>query len=323
METKDLIVNEDGYTEFMNTTVARWLAESVHHATFKSFDGTTLSYFYAIPKEHKANIQMFHGFSEGFPKYHEMAYYFYSQGYAFFFLEMRGHGYSGRFIDNEDYVYIEDYDKYVEDEKAFYDRIVRDKLYRKPLYLFSFSMGGAVAALFIEKYPEAFRKAVMTSPMLEIRTGGIPWPVVHAVMFYAKRRRVMKTPGPGQHPFDAEHDDYNRDRAISKSRYDYVRGYQVLDHHYRTCCATYAWMDASFKADKKLMRHAKEIQTPILLFSAGADELVEPKAHEEFARKAQNVQLMRYDDSHHEIFSDKYETRLDFYTRMFDFISEP
>lgn len=319
-DIRKLVVNEDSYDEFMNTTVAKWLKESVHHGTFKSFDGTELSYFYAIPKNHKANIQMLHGFCEGFPKYHEMACYFYSQGYAFFFLEMRGHGYSQRFVDQNDYVYVDSYDQYVDDAKAFYDRIVRDKLYRKPLYLFSFSMGGAVSALLMEKYPDIYAKAVMTSPMLQIQTGGIPWAVVHGVMFYAHRRRLMKTPGPGQHRFDASNDEFNEQRAVSKCRYRYVRRHDVSDSHYQTFCATYGWMDASFKADKKLMKHASEIKTPVLLFQAGADQAVEPKAQDEFAKKAQNVQIVRYPDSHHEIFSDKYDTIIDFYTRLFEFL---
>ena len=39
-------------------------------------------------------------------------------------------------------------------------------------------MGGAVASLFLEKYPEVFSAAVLCAPMIAPQTRGVPFPVV-------------------------------------------------------------------------------------------------------------------------------------------------
>ena len=43
-----------------------------------------------------------------------------------------------------------------------------------PLFLFGHSMGGCVSALFLEKYPDTFKAAVLTSPMLKMLFGTMP-----------------------------------------------------------------------------------------------------------------------------------------------------
>lgn len=313
------LLKEDDYISVMNSENKKWREENVKQGTFKSFDGTKINYYYAIPKERKGNIMMFHGYSEFFGKYHEMAWYFFQEGYAFFFMEMRGHGYSQRFVNRMDYVWIDTYDNYVDDQKAFYDKVVKDKLGKKPLYLFCHSMGGAVGALFLEKYPDIFKKAVLSSPMLQINTGSYPRLVARAVMWYARRRRLGKMPGPGQREWDPD-DRADREYTYSKARYDYIKEMQLEDVHHQTCCATFGWMDASFKADRKLVRNASKCVTPVLLFQAGADTLVTAKGQNRFAKKAHDVTVVRYEKAAHEIFSDAYDTRVDYFTRLFTFL---
>lgn len=59
-------------------------------------DGTRLRSYAAVNPEEKASIVMIHGFCEFFGKYHETAWRFYQEGYSVFFVELRGHGASGR-----------------------------------------------------------------------------------------------------------------------------------------------------------------------------------------------------------------------------------
>lgn len=313
------LLGEDDYLAVMNSENKKWRDANVRQGTFKSFDGAVMNYYYAIPKDCRGSIMMFHGYSEFFGKYHEMSWYFYQEGYAFFLMEMRGHGYSERLVDRMDYVCIDDFEKYVDDEKAFYDKVVRDKLNHRPLYLFCHSMGGAVGAFFLEKYPDVFKKAVLSSPMLQINTGDIPMPVVNMMIWYAKRKRLMKKPGPGQREWNPD-DRADREYTYSKARYDYVKEQQLSDVHHQTCCATYGWMAASFKADKKILKNASKVTTPVLLFQAGKDTLVRPEGQNGFAKKAHDVTIVRYENSAHEIFSDAYETRVDYYNRLFNFL---
>ena len=100
----------------------------------------------------------------------------YEEGYSIYFLELRGHGLSYRPVTNPSMVDIGDFDEYVEDLKSFLDTIViPDQTENSelpdytalPLFLYAHSMGGCIATLFLEKYPDIFQAAVLSSPMIK------------------------------------------------------------------------------------------------------------------------------------------------------------
>ena len=168
------LLGEDDFLEAMNGPCKKWRESCVKDGYFSSFDGTKIHYYYAVPESPKAVIVMFHGFCEFFGKYHEMAWYFYQKGYGFFFPEMRGHGLSGGKLPEKDLVHVRNYRQYVADMKIFFESIVKIKAAPNiPKLLFAHSMGGAIGALYLEKYPDDFKGAILSSPMLRLKTGGI------------------------------------------------------------------------------------------------------------------------------------------------------
>lgn len=86
--------------------------------------------------------------------------------------------------------------------------------------LFAHSMGGCVGALYLEKYPETFKKAVLSSPMmrmaLEPRLKKVARPLclVQKALHRAKRLAI------GQERFD-ERPDFKNSCALSEARYSY------------------------------------------------------------------------------------------------------
>ena len=86
-----------------------------------------------------------------------MIYYFLQAGYSVFIAEHRGHGRSERRLSNMDKVYVESFAQYVRDLRIFVNKIV--KRHQNEMILFAHSMGGAIGALYLQRYPGVFQKA--------------------------------------------------------------------------------------------------------------------------------------------------------------------
>ena len=157
------LIKDVDYDEYMENENPRWRSEYVKQGDFSSFDGLNLRYYHASQgegKEPKGCIVMLHGYCGFWGKFHEVAHFFWQAGFDVFFLEQRGHGYSGRQIDDKDMVHVIDYADYIADVKTFMDKIVMPSAGKLPKIIYAHSMGGAIAALFLEEHPEYFDAAV-------------------------------------------------------------------------------------------------------------------------------------------------------------------
>ena len=117
-------LGEDNFAEAMENENARWRSDCTPQGEITTSDGINLNYYSAVPANPKAVIALVHGFCEFWGKYHEYAWYLYQAGYAVYFLEQRGHGYSEGKCKEPDVVFIDDYDTYVEDYKIFVDTVI-------------------------------------------------------------------------------------------------------------------------------------------------------------------------------------------------------
>lgn len=173
-----MIITEEKYNEELTRYVLPFIRLNFEDGYMKSADGTRIHYGYVTTPVAKAAIVISHGFTECMPKYYEMIYYFAKAGYSVYMVEHRGHGFSERSVSDMSMVTVNSFDDYVSDLDMFIREIVMKREGRRPLYLYGHSMGGAIAALYLEKHPEVFTKAVLSSPMIEMLYGNfhiLPW----------------------------------------------------------------------------------------------------------------------------------------------------
>lgn len=313
------LLGENDFLSAMDGPCRKWREKSVKNDSFTSFDGTIINYYYAFPDQMKAVIVMFHGFCEFWGKYHEMAWYFYQQGYGFFFPEMRGHGLSGGKLTEKDLVHVKNYGPYVSDMKLFFDRVVSKQDETK--ILFAHSMGGAIAALYLEKYPSDYKAAILSSPMLRLKTGGLSPAKINLLRLYVHLCHKEKKLSVGQHHFDGVN-VFETSSCQSKARYDYLFGQRLANEEYQTYGATFGWSLASLSATKKLVKNAYRIKTPLLVFEAGNDHLVDPTGYTDFLAKVPQAEHIKYETSKHEIFNSTADVRADYYKRIFDWLKQ-
>ena len=318
------LLGEDDYDAYMEGENRNWRDRYVRGGDFKTFDGLTLRYYLAAhDQDHRARacIVMIHGYCGFWCKFHEMAEYYWREGYDVFFLEHRGHGYSARQVQEDDLVHVRDYEDYVKDLRVFMEEIVKPQTEGLKKVLFAHSMGGAVGSLYLETYPGDFDGAILSSPMLAVRTNGIPPFIIPLMRAKIALLRQEKVPFHGARPWTGE-PAFETSSAMSLNRYMYIFKKRQEDSHYQTNRMSSGWAAASFRATAKVLKEAGRIQIPILLFSAGNDALVDNEGHAVFADRTANTEWVFYEGAKHELFNASDRIRWNYYARIFRFLKE-
>ena len=337
--------DEAGFTEAAGTILKPWLEKHVSGGQFESFDKTKIRYYRAVRPAAKAVIVMVHGFCEFFGKYHETAYNFWENGCSVYFIELRGHGGSGRSVADPDVVDVEDFSEYVEDVKCLLDKVVlpetpglrlRSDIGRRGsargdekdsarLLLFAHSMGGCVGGLFLERYPGYFCAAVLSSPMLGMAFRDTPPWQVKLLLLASKVRGWKEEMMPGMEHFDPDRPDLEGSGTISQARYFYqfdMRKDPATGGIYTMNAATWNWGRAAMKATQDFAQDMEQIRIPVLLCQAGKDQYVDNEAQNEFAKTAKHVKLVCFPESKHEIYAGDPESMRRYYRELFRFFSK-
>ena len=314
------IFAEASFTEQMKTEVALWREENLKAIRYKSYDDTKIHAVYALNPNARGSVVFVHGFTEFIEKFLEPLYYFYEEGYSVFMYDQRGHGRSGRKIEDREKVYVGSFDEYVEDLWYFIDHIVAEKEPDLPRFLFGHSMGGCISALFLERYPEVFKAAILTSPMLKVNFGNTPELAAAAMAAFSKIIGRETHPIPGASSFSAN-PDFENACCTSEVRYSWVLDLQKKHRAYQTVAATFGWIRAAIEATAEVEEGAANAAMPILLLQAGNDTLVDNSAQDKFAQMAPNVTLVRIPEAKHEIYRSSESTLETYYKTIFDFLA--
>lgn len=264
-------------------TMSQQLAQCRKEGTFSGFDGKPLYYEYFEAQDSHGSVVIVHGLSEFTAKYHEFAWYLLNQGYDVFLYDQRCHGRSCRLTKRSDMIHVGAFSHYRKDLDLFVRNVVR-KVTHKPLYLYAHSMGGAVAAQYLAHHPEIFSRAVLSAPMFEPFTGGVPIPVARHSLWLASFMGMGKKKFWGADEFDPDY-PFERSSDESRARFQKNMGLRLSDSRYCTTPLTIRWVQQSVSLRRRLTspRFLQKIQTPILLLSAELDGVVNPAAHKQFA----------------------------------------
>ena len=186
-------------------------------------------------------------------------------------------------------------------------------------------MGGCVSALFLEKYPEYFCAAVLSSPMLRMTFGSTPQWEVKLLMLASKVRGWKEELLPGMQHFDPDKPDFEGSGASSRARFDYQFAMRVdpsTEGMYTMNAATWNWGRAAMKATQDAAGEAEKITIPVLLCQAGKDVYVDNEGQNEFARKGKHVKLVRFPQSEHEIYASDPESMEQYYKELLWFFDK-
>jgi lysophospholipase len=290
---------------------------------FVAPDGAKLRWGHLPAPHPRAECVMVGGFSECIEKYFETTVDLATRGISVWCLDWRGQGGSERPRRWPSRPRPRRYDRDASDLVLFADSLPATRL---PRLLIGHSMGGAIALLCLRRSARLFDAAILSAPMLGLRTGRIPCNLARCITGAARvsglglcfipgagRWRPDRVPSPAGSRISS-------DPERCRVQFDWFSARAQL----RVDEPTYGWLDAAFRLIAKINRKEflAEIRTPIMLASAGIEAFVEPEAHRRAARFLPDCTLVEFPDSKHEPFLEQDAIRNRWFDAIDRFIEE-
>lgn len=287
-----------------------------------SADGKVMLRYRAFVRaEHTANIILVHGYGERIEKFRELAFDIYSQGFNVFLYDQRGFGLSTRLSQDNNGVYVDRFDNYVWDLQKFVQFIDKEQA-NKPKFIFSHSMGGAVATLMVHQNPGLVQALILSTPMFEIDSKGVPNRLAEAIAHTAEALGFGKNLIFGK--VEKPRSDFTQAATQSKIRWQIYLDFQQSPAQAEKISGgpTFNWLAESLSATSKIdsKEFASSITLPTLLFQADYDQYVLPGAQDRYCARAVNCQKIRFEGSRHEIYREQDSIRVPYMQELLGFI---
>ncbi len=217
-------------------------------------------------------------------------------------------------------MHIEHFEDYVLDLVHLTEKLVLPAAGELPVYLYCHSMGGCIGAWTIEAYPSLFKRAVLSSPMLGLSFGKIPVPVVYVAASLKGIGEKRKEPLDPISAFQAE-PDFAASCDSSECRYLYYFAKREKDVSLQTTAPAINWGKQSVKACARVTsrRETAKISIPVLLFQAGADEVVKNESQDLFVSSVKNIEKVRVEGMKHELYMTASPVLIPYWEKIFSF----
>ena len=274
--------------------------------SFAAADGVRLRWGHLPAEQPRADCVMVGGFSECIEKYFETIADLAACGLSVWCLDWRGQGGSERPRRLPSRPRPRRFDRDAV-ELALFTRTIPAAGW--PRILIGHSMGGAIALLCLRRHPGLFDAAILSAPMLGIRTAGVPPSLVRCFSGLARVAGLGKcfVPGAGAWRPDRipspERSRVSNDPERCRLQYAWFLEHAAL----RMDEPTWGWLHASLRLATRLAR--KEflcgIDIPILLASAGLETFVSPQSHRRAAGMLPDCTLVELPASKHEPFLER------------------
>ena len=268
----------------------------------------------------KGNVVILHGFSEFCQKYRETIWYFYNLGFNVFIYDQRDHGFSYRYAPDSQLLNVEKFENYVSDLEFIINNEITDVAPNLDLYIFSHSMGGAVATYYCINHPEKVKKLVLSSPLVTLKTNNIPQFAVKLLARFTAKRKGSFSAFPFQSGFN-KNVKLEDSSDMSKARFLENLKLRINNPALQPSIATNNWMLESAKVKKHLFKkgNLSKIKTETVMFIAENEQTIKKGMQIKFANKLPNCKLFETANTKHNIFSSGDETLEFYYKTIFDF----
>ena len=319
----DFLVQDPCYTEVMNGAVLPWLQEKEKVSLIPGYEGRPLYCVSYTAEKPVGTVLIIHGFTENAFKYAELIFSLLHLGYSVVSYDQRGHGRSWRAdgLPAPSVTHVDRFTDYVSDMKIVCDTFLSQC--GQPYFLFAHSMGGAVASLFMEQYPDIFSAAVLSSPMIAPYIGAVPVfaasALGHIAQFLGKQKKNPFFMKPYSGP-----EDFGTSCATDPERFAWYDEIKALRTEFQNNVPSYQWSLEALKVTKQILLPGapEKITCPVLLFSAETDFSVLPGPQKEFIRRVRNGHYEFVSGSRHEIFRSVNSVLFPWWHRIICFYSD-
>ena len=320
MFNEDYLISCPSYSDAMRENVIPWLESREHTRLVSGYGSNPIFTVYYQADDPLATVFIVHGFTENAFKYSEVIYSLLHKGLSVVAYDHRGHGRSWRDegVPDPSVTHVDSFQEYVSDLRLICESYRRDM--PSPHFVFAHSMGGAVAALFLEQYQDIFQAAVLSSPMIAPNLHGIP----------AGLAKMLGTAARGLHkgkknPFFMKTysgpEDFTTSCATDPERFAWYDQVKLARTEFQNSVPSYQWSVESINVTKQILAPGapEKISCPVLLFSAEHDGSVLPEPQKAFIQRVRNGEHILVKDSRHEIFRSRNEVLFPWWHQVLSF----
>lgn len=243
-------------------------------------DGVRLRTVRWIKPAHETHgtVLLVQGRSEFVEKYFEVVGELLARGFSVVTFDWRGQGLSSRQLPERTKGHVRDFSEFDSDLHLVMDRIVHEHG-TKPYVALAHSMGGNILLRYLHDFPHEFERAVLTAPMLAIKSPNFPvWVAKGAAALWtaAGAHGAFVFGGAKQDPL-AEVFEGNTVTS-DKGRFERAMACLKAEPKLAVGQPTFGWVEAAFRSMTLVASEefAQAIETPVLLIGAAHDKLVHP-----------------------------------------------
>ncbi|QDK41837.1 hypothetical protein DOM21_10325 [Bacteriovorax stolpii] len=314
--TSAFAISESNYaTEYKEKILP--LIGSFKNATFKGQAGVNIHYAtYTSNDQSTRCLVILPGRSEPLEKYAEVVYDLdhgaKAGAFKYFLMDHRGQGSSGRMINDEasdsEKGYVDHFENYALDVKTFLDTVVGNAGCSEKL-LIAHSLGAGIAVDFMQKNPEYFDRAFLTSPMLKIQTAPYSYAVARSIVLASMAAGRGKKYAVGQKPFNPNRNFEANTFTTSEARYNMAM--DMFDYFPQTKLGgvTNRWLNEVMSATAHIRKNYSDLKLPLRMAHAGNETYSEPSEMVRLCEEAPHCNRVFLKDSKHEVLMDQDHNR--------------
>ena len=256
-----------------------WWNKHVTYSRFRrqGIDIICASFQHSIKQDTKqstpiANVIFITGLTESFIKYSETIQYLFNRGFNVFTYDHQSQGLSGRWLAENQSIWIHSFEDYVDDFVYFVTTIAKEHP-SLPTYLVTHSMGGLIGATAMSRQPTLINRAVLCAPMFRNKCGmkaldyryPLPQPLAYwitSLMCYVGLGTMHAMGFFKEKPTDKLR------LNVTTSDQQQLNKWQDLRMRYPnliTTCVTNDWVLKSIRAQKKFATRYEFVRTNTLV----------------------------------------------------------
>lgn len=271
--------------------------------------------------EARGTVLLIGGRTEFIEKYFEVIGELLLRGLSVVTFDWRGQGLSTRALPEHHKGHVRDFSEFDADLAAVVSRVLREHG-TKPYHALAHSMGGNILLRYLHDFPHEFDRAVLTAPMLAVKTA--PYP-----QWFARAMATATTSLGAHNAFvfgGAKLDPLAQVFATNGVTSDEGRF-----HRFMNClkaepklalgAPTFGWLEAAYRSMTLVASEefAQGIETPVLLIGAAHDQLVHPGADMTLIRRIKRGMYVML-KAEHEIMMERDDIRRAFWACFDPFV---
>ena len=272
--------------------------------------------------ESKGTVVILGGFRENSEKYFEVTRDMQKRGFDVYLMDWRAQGGSEKFIKGSQKSHNEGYDEQIATLDTFMTTIVSPAA-KKPVVMLAHSMGAHLGLRYLNEHAGVFDSALLSSPMIDIVTAGLPKPLARQMAKFAKAGNYLEKCIPVGTDWVEEEFKDNK-KTSDPVRFAAAQEAVKNDDKLKMGDPTYGWIYHTFASIDILHDedYLKAIKTPILMEVSDNEKIVDRSAQDRALKFLPNAKVVDIHDAKHEIWMERDALRNQWLDKVDEFLKE-